>query len=326
MRPFTPDDLRPDILEATISGHTTRIGVLPRMGANLISFQVDGREFIHFDADRVLADSSHMTGCFHMFPTPCALDKGRYTFDGRDITQQKHGEVINNHGLLRDESFAIYKDGDTLTADLWWAKYDPEDDLHSREVEPMYQGFPWPGRVQICYRLIQCGLEVSFGFQNRGSSPAPVGYGIHPFWQFTCDRADVLVKVPAEYRLALDNYVDQNPTGELIPVAGTKYDLRQPRPLTELFIDDVFWPRPEGECAEVIFPREGLELRIEASPSVRHLVCYSPEGRPFVCIENLTSAPDAQNLYAKGCKELSGLTIVNPGERMEAWVRYVVEG
>jgi len=315
MRPFTPDDLHAETLEATIAGHTTRIAVLPRMGANLISFEVDGREFVHFDAKRVLSDSRQMTGCFHMFPTPCALGKGRYTFGGREIIQQKDGEVISNHGLLRDEVFAISRGDGELIASLEWAKGDS-----------VFEGFPWPGRAEIRYRLIERGLEVTFIFENRGTSSAPVGYGIHPFWQFTCDRADVLVRVPAEYHLVLDNYVDQNPTGELLPVAGTKYDLRQPRLLTDLFIDDVFWPRPEGECAEVIFPGEGLKLRIEASPNMRHLVCYSPEGRPFVCIEDLTSAPDAQNLYAKGYEELSGLTIVEPGERMEAWVRYVAEG
>ena len=315
MKAFSEEDLQPEILQAAIAGHTTRIAVLPRMGANLISFQVDGREFIHFDAERVLAQGSQMTGCFHMFPTPCALDRGRYVFQGREVVQRKRGEVINNHGLLRDETFAIRKTDTELVA---WLEWD--------EGSAVYEGFPWPGRVEIRYRLMGRGLEVMFRFENRGVSPAPVGYGVHPFWQFTCDRADVLVKVPAEYRLALDNYVDQNPTGELIPVEGTKYDLRDYRPLTDLFIDDVFWPRPEGECAGVIFPKEGLKVRIEASSNMRHLVCYSPEGRPFVCIENLTSAPDAQNLYAKGFEELSGLTIVEPGGWIEAWVRWRVEG
>jgi aldose 1-epimerase len=57
---------------------------------------------------------------------------------------------------------------------------------------------------------------------------------------------------------------------------------------------------------------------------MRHLVCYSPENRPFVCVENLTSSPDAQNLYAKGHRERSGLTIVEPGGQMAASVSYTV--
>lgn len=313
MRSFTEADLQPEILSATIGGHATRIAVLPRVGANLISFQVDGREFIHFDADRLLGGSKQMTGCFHMFPTPCSLDRGRYHFAGQGIVQQKRGEVITLHGLLRDEVFAVGRTDGELLASLEW------DEDH-----PVYEGFPWPGRVEVRYHLLARGLEVTFTFENRGDSAAPVGYGIHPFWRFTGDRADVLVKVPAQYRLAYDNYVDQNPTGELIPVAGTRYDLRDFRSLADLFIDDVFWPRPENQAAAVAFPKEGIQVRIAASANTRHLVCYSPEGRPFVCLENLTSAPDAQNLYAKGFEELSGLTIVQPGGRMEAWVRYAV--
>jgi aldose 1-epimerase len=314
MRRFAEADLQAETLSATLDGHTTRIAALPRVGANLVSFQVDGREFIHFDPDLLLADSSRMTGCFHMFPTPCALDRGRYTFQGRQVIQQKRGEVISNHGLLRDEVFAVARSDRELIASLEW------DERH-----PVYEGFPWPARVEICYRLIARGLEICFTFENRGHSAAPVGYGIHPFWQFTGDRADVFVKVPAQYRLALDNYADQNPTGELIPVEGTRYDLRDFRSLADLFIDDVFWPRPEGECAEVVFRAEGLRVRMEASANMRHLVCYSPEGRPFVCIENLTSAPDAQNLHAKRFHDISGLTVVEPGGRMEGWVRYRVE-
>ncbi len=314
MRSFTREDLETETLEGEVDGHKMAVVVLPNMGANLISFRVDEREFIHFDAPRVLADGNDMSGCFHMFPTPCALDNGTYTFQAKTITQRKHGEVITNHGLLRDERFAVAKREDELTASLEWA-----------EGHPVYEGFPWPGRAEIRYRLLPRGLEVRFRFENRGDSPAPVGYGIHPFWQFLCDRAEVLVKVPAEYRLALDNYEDQNPTGELIPVEGTKYDLRRPAPLTELFIDDVFWPRPEDECPEVIWAGEGLKVRIEASGNLRHMVCYSPEGRPFVCVESLASSPGAQNLYAKGFRDLSGLTIVEPGRAFEAWVRYWVE-
>ena len=47
---------------------------------------------------------------------------------------------------------------------------------------------------------------------------------------------------------------------------------------------------------------------------MKHLICYSPAGKPFVCVENLSCAPDAQNLYAKGFAELSGLSIVAPGQ------------
>ncbi len=70
---------------------------------------------------------------------------------------------------------------------------------------------------------------------------------------------------------------------------------------------------------------EGLRMAIQCSGNMKHLVCYSPMGRPFVCVENLSCAPDAHHLYARGFEEASGLAIVAPGERLEGWVRYRVE-
>ena len=313
MRRFTRADLEPERLEATLGGRTTRIEVLPRMGANLVSFQVDGREFIHFDADALFADEPHMRGCFHMFPTPCRLTGSRYTFEGREIVQRKRGEEVHIHGLIRDEVVAVARGEGELTAALDF------DESH-----PIYEGFPFPGSVTIAYRLLAGGLEISFSYENKGNANAPVGYGIHPFWQFAGDRADVQVKVPAEYRLELDDPVSQLPTGKLLPVAGTPYDLREYRSLAELFMDDVFYPKDAADEAGVAFPAEGLRVNIEHSPNMRHMICYSPKDRPFVCVENLSAAPDAQNLYAKGHEDVSGLTVVAPGETMTAWVRFTV--
>jgi len=315
MRRFTQADLEGEKLEAMIGGHRVGIEVLPRMGANLISFRVDGREFIHFDAARLMAEEPHMTGCFHMFPTPCRLGRSRFTFEGREIVQRKRGEEVTIHGLVRDETFEVTRSGLELVATLEF------DQSH-----PVHEGFPFPGQVSVRYALVERGVEVSFSYHNRGERNAPVGYGIHPFWRLPANRATVQVKVPCEFRLELDDPVSQLPTGKLIPVGGTKYDLREYRSLADLFIDDVFYPRNPGGEAELVFADEGLRVRIEASPNMRHMICYSPEGRDFVCVENLTCAPDAQNLYAKGYQEVSGLSIVAPGEMMEAWVRYVVEG
>jgi aldose 1-epimerase len=116
----------------------------------------------------------------------------------------------------------------------------------------------------------------------------------------------------------------QFPSGKLLPVEGTPYDLRVWRSLAGLFMDDVFYPKPSGAEAGVAFREEGLQLRITAADRLRHLICYSPEGRPFVCVENLTCCPDAQNLHARGFEEVSGLAIVETGGKLEGWVRYEV--
>jgi len=314
MRRFTHTDLESEVLEVMIGEHCTRIEVLPRMGANLVSLRVEGRELIHFDPAGVLREPSHMTGCFQMFPTPCLLTGGRYTFGGREVVQRKRGADYPSHGLVRDETFAITKTDAELTARLEWG-----------EGDPVYEGFPWEGSLTTVFRPLARGLEITWVFENRSSSPAPAGYGLHPFWVIPGDRADVSVKVPADYRFALVDYESQTPTGKLIPVGGTHYDLRDWRSLEKLDTDDIFWPKPAQEEAGVAYWSEGIRVAIQCSDNMRHLVCYSPMGRPFVCVENLSCAPDAHNLHTTGREEMAGLAIVAPGEKLEGWVRYQVE-
>jgi aldose 1-epimerase len=284
------------------------------MGANLVSFQVDGREFIHLDPDILFSDAPHMRGCFHMFPSPCRLRNSRYTFQGREVHQQKRGVEYNIHGLVRDETFAITKRNRELIARLEW------DEGH-----PVFEGFPWPGALELCYRIIPRGLEITFAFENRAGSPAPAGYGIHPFWRIPGERGEALVKVPADFILEAGDPVSLLPTGKLLPVDGTKYDLRTYRTLAGLFLDDVFYPRKPDQDAGVAFTAEGIQMRLQASPNMTHMICYSPEGQPFVCVENLTASPNAPNLYAEGFAQVSGLSIVPPGGKLSGWVRYTVE-
>ena len=68
------------------------------------------------------------------------------------------------HGLVRDETFAIAKTGTELVASLEW------DDRH-----PVYEGFPWEGKLTTTFRAISRGLEIHWSYENRADSPAPAG-------------------------------------------------------------------------------------------------------------------------------------------------------
>jgi len=311
MRKFTRADLETESLTAGIGGHTVSVAILPRMAANLVSFQVDGREFIHFDPDRVLANGEDMTGGFQMFPTPCRLTESRYVFQGREIVQRKHGEDVFIHGLVRDEPFSVRKTEREIVSVL-----------EITSSHPVHEGFPFPGRLTTIHRLIPGGMEVHFGFENLGNSPAPVGYGLHPFWRIPGKRADLLVRIPADNIMEL---VDLIPTGKLIPVAGTGYDWRQWRSLEGVEIDAVFYPKRPEDTAGITFVDEGIRLRLQASANMRHMICYAPAGQPFVCLENLTCSPNDPNLYAAGYPGESRMAIVPPGETWSGWIRYTVE-
>jgi len=296
--------------EADISGHNVVAGVQPGCGANLVSLKVDGHEYLYYDEALLRGPQEMFTGCFIMFPTPCRIPEGRYEFQGRTIVQNKAGRLITIHGLVRDEAFA---------AEL--AEGEMRCTLDITPQHPVHEGFPFPGRLSVAMRLVQRGLQYSFRFENRGESPAPVGFGLHPFWRVPGRREDVYVKVPCERYLLMQDLI---PTGEAAPVEGTDLDLREGRCLAELDVDNVFIGRIPGEPAVVEYRDLGKRMTLRADDVFSHQICYSPPGKPFVCVENLTCAPNAVNLQSAP-QEVSGFRVVQPGESFGGTARFVVE-
>ena len=61
-----------------------------------------------------------------------------------------------------------------------------------------------------------------------------------------------------------------------------------------------------------------------ADDTFSHQIVYAPSGKPFVCVECLTTAPNAVNMPFVPA-DISGLRIVPPGETLSGIVRMVVD-
>jgi aldose 1-epimerase len=117
---------------------------------------------------------------------------------------------------------------------------------------------------------------------------------------------------------------DLLPTGRLLPVKGTGFDLHHPVNVNELDIDHVFTGISEGQAARVSYPNLRLTVRLAATPDFSHLVLYTPPGAPFFCLENQTCSTDAHNLHNIGFKMESGLKFVPSGESRTGAVTYEI--
>lgn len=296
--------------------------VLPALGANLISFIVDGVEFIYWNEAAFLADRS-FSGAFNMFPTPCRLAGCAYTFEGREIRQRKHGKDVFIHGLVRDESMKGLNTGEGITCRL---DIGPE--------HPVFEGFPFRCSLLITHSLGEVrrpdsaraettvSLTVSFSLENTDERNIPCGYGIHPYWRLHGRRCDVAIRIPCDHVMELRELV---PTGSVIPVAGTALDLRTPKPLENLDLDNIFWKRSAGDDAEIIFQTLGKKIRISAGAEFTHMIAYTPPDKEFFCVESLTTSPNAQNIAATDKEEAAHMLVVPPGGKVGGWVAYSVE-
>lgn len=283
--------------------------ITPRLGANLISFTANGRELLFWNPRALLA-GKHWSGAFNMFPTPCRLANCSYTFEGRKIRQRKNGEDVFIHGLIRNESMECRNDGNAITS---WIDIEPG--------HPVYEGFPFACRFSISHILDDSSLTVRFRVKNNDSRNLPFGYGIHPYWRIQGRRKDVLVRVPCDNTLDLTDLV---PTGGYTSVDRTDLDLRALRSLERLNADNIFWPRKPGDTAEIVLKAARLKIDIAAGNNFKHMIVYSPTRRPFVCVENLTSSPNAPNLVTAGKGETATMLVVKPGKTEEGWVKYTV--
>lgn len=309
MARMTPEMITPITIAHKGLLHLTA-QVTPGLGANLVSLKVDGAEMLAWDPKALLAGTS-FTGAFTMFPTPCRLDRCSYEFEGRRVVQKKHGEEVFIHGLVRDEALAWKVEGAKITSTLEIA-----------EGHPVFEGFPFPCTFSVTHALNPDGLTVSFSVRNTGKTNLPCGYGIHPYWRIHGSRRDVLVRIPCDRILELKDLV---PTGAASPVAGTPLDLRALRSIEELYIDNAFWPRKPGDTAEVVFRALGKRMLIEASDNFPHMIVYAPKGEAFICVENLTTCPNAPNLASAGHGDVASMLVVAPGKTAGGWIRYTFE-
>ncbi|MCL3862637.1 aldose 1-epimerase family protein [Actinotalea sp. K2] len=222
---------------APLSGHQIRLAlgdqsaVVTDVGAKVRSYSVGDREvFTPFDQDEP-APAGH-GGV--LVPWPNRIRDGRYVFDGverqLDITEPQRGTAL--HGLAMWQRWHVVTEGSALDA----AHTQGRATTLELRLAPS-GGYPFDLLVRVTYRLTVDGLHVRTVATNLGSSTAPYGVGFHP-WLSPGEGSldDCAVRLDASTRVTVDERL--LPTGT-IPVDGV-YDLRAPRPMRGLDLDDAY--------------------------------------------------------------------------------------
>jgi aldose 1-epimerase len=278
-----------ELLRLRAPGGTTAV-VVPGWGGNCVAFgTADGPVLEAASLDEV-ARKPTAYGIPILFPFPNRIRDGRFTFEGRE-----HRIDPPRHGLVRDKPWTIVASG-AGEADAAWLKMRLDAIDHPREILGQ---FPFPFRIEATVRLREGALELDTVARNTGEQTMPVGFGVHPYFHAAQGAA---VSVPANERWEL---ADSLPTGRTVPVEG-RYDLRKPRPIDGLALDDVYTSVAadvDGRARCVIAdPTRGLHTVIEFDPcSLPEVVVYNPPApRRAICVEPQSCPTDAFNLASRG--------------------------
>ena len=288
--------------------------VAPAAGGNLFSLQVDSEELLYQPAN--LTDlAQQRAGTPILFPTPNRVRDAKLSFEGRSFSFTPNNQKNFIHGFARKRPWQvgpIGNDGGSAYADIF---------LLWDEAQPEFAQFPIKHRLTVTYTLSRSGLRISYRVDNLDSSRLPFGFGLHPYFRIPGARADVRIKVPIDDRMETAELL---PTGALVPVKGTPYDLRRPIALDGLSLDDVYFGLAPGRAAWFELREQGLRLELSGSREFTHVVVYTPADRAFFCIENQTSSTDAHNLWTQGKKKVSHLLIVPPKKSARGHVDWTI--
>jgi aldose 1-epimerase len=306
---------------------TPQAAVWPALGFNCFRWQVAAAgqpvDLLYTDPDLFANARPTRSGIPILFPFPNRIGGGRYCWAGKEyqlpLNDSKGPNAI--HGFAcrlpwRVRSVGTTDDSAWLEGEFWG----------SRDAPDSVALWASDCRIRITYRLGADWLRIEAVVDNPGSCPLPFGLGYHPYFRVPLgaggsEQTCWWVEAEAQEYWELQDYL---PTGARLSVDGAR-DLRRPRPVPELDLDDVYTslgcPHGEGSLcrrARLADRAAGRALTILTSPAFRELVAFTPPHRQAVCLEPYTCTTDTLNLQPRGVD--AGLLVLEPGREWEGVV------
>jgi len=270
-------------------GEQAQAEIAPALGNNCFAFRAatDILEPVAID-DFLSRPTSY--GIPVLFPFPNRIRDGAFSFQGSAYQ-------INppRHGFVRDKAWTVIEAEASESDGAWLrCRFDAND-----HPEAILSQFPFPFVLEMSYRLQDGRLGIHLTATNTGKHTMPLGYGLHPYFR---RPARGTIQTPANHRWEL---ADSLPTGRVLELTEA-YDLRQPRDLAGLVLDDIYsglTTTAAGMCeCRLIDSEQRRETVVEFSArQFPFVVVYTPPSpRQAICIEPNTCPTDAFNLEQRG--------------------------
>lgn len=285
----------------TLSTADSRLVLAPRTGGAIASWTLGARSILRpLRADALAEGLPRLLGGYPLFPYSGRVAGRRFTWDG--ITYELPA-LLGGH--------AIHGCG-------WQEAWQVEDATKRQAVLRLDHApnalWPLPFLATQRFTLEADRLVCDLMIENRHPKPAPVGFGLHPY--FPRSPATRL-QVAAGH--VWHNGADGISSERSVPPA--KWDFSAGLPVGADLVDNCFgdW----GGVAVISYPDLGYRLRIEADAVFRHLVIFVPEGQDFFAVEPVVNMGDGINRIAT--EPGQGMVVLPRGQRLTGQVRYIVE-
>jgi aldose 1-epimerase len=248
--------------------HADQAVTVVTVGGGIRSYAVAGQDVIDgFDRDAMADGARGQT----LIPWPNRVRDGTWTWDGTQhqlaLTEpDKHNAI---HGLVRWLGWRVAERGrrSALLACTSWPQ----------------PGYPWTLDVDVRYELNDDGLTVTQRITNRGSTPAPVAAGAHPYLTVGTSVIDeAVLSIPAGKWIETGS--QQIPTA-VRDVDDTPYDFRRPRTLGSTPIDNTFTGLQRDD-------QNTCTLRLQHPSNGRAAELWVDQNYPYVEVFTGDTLPD----------------------------------
>jgi aldose 1-epimerase len=197
--------------------------VVVEVGGGLRSYSIRGVDVLDgYPADRMCSSGRGQV----LMPWPNRLEDGSYEFAGQayQLALSEAGARNAIHGLVRWATWTVSARGSERAV----AEYV----LHPQP------GYPFTLALSVQYSLSESGLRVCTTATNVGPEPCPFGSGAHPYFRIGAGPVDsAILHVPARTVFPSD---ERGLPADRIPVEGTEYDFRNPRPVGSTVLDNAY--------------------------------------------------------------------------------------
>ncbi len=282
--------------------------------------------------DDAFGNLGYRLGAAFLVPYPNRI-RGKLSADGKTLTTQWEGHTLtlpaNNIGKLPDaERHAMH--GLILKAktDNIRVTKAPGGEQVTGVIHAGDFGGHWLSKTDlvVTITLSANAVDALIVAHNVGSQAEPMAIGWHPYFNLPSgDRTQARILIPGSQLAEVDGYDNVFPTGKLVPVEGTRYDLRAAGgvALGQEFFDDN-WSHLDWKGGvvnvKVIDPAAHYGVDIEGlSPEIKTIQMYAPPTKQFVAIEHQYNFADP--FGREWGKMDTGMVTLKPGQSTKWHVR-----
>lgn len=282
-----------ELSEIELKHGPLRLTVCPALGGAITCLSLDGIDLLRpWDG----ADSVRRTSCFVLAPFSNRIGGAAFEYEGVRYPLRRLSEdhPLPIHGVAWKRRWTV-----------------TEQDPSSATLRVVHRAdgdgaLDWPFAFELEHRLelTEDHVELQLNLRNTDTRTMPAGLGWHPYF---LRRGGCRLHFSAGSVWLND---DEGLPSKRIEIPA-RWDFSAARPLHEPGLDNCFAGRREP--VSIHWPEEGIDLTMQASEALDHLVVFTPAGMDFFAVEPVSHVNNAL------CMEdpvANGVCALAPGETM----------